>query len=282
MRSRHINNGFTLIELLVVISIIALLISILLPSLSAAREQAKSSACRSNLRQIGIAFASYMADNEGVSPTGWARYNVPGGEARTQVNGWAPAWNVAYPWQMYIWQHAGANMDLFVDPVWDKEAFIAALESREGALDIGADGESAVPFFWSNYGMHRWMGSPTLGRETDNGRIEDSSAPSNQVLAGDAGSYYAMGFAGDIHSSASISYIPGENTIAPGGGLPHPFGTPALAMGDINHGRHPGPSINLLYLDSHVSTAMVSELLKTNGAEATPTDHNYWKNTFDE
>ncbi len=58
-------TAFTLIELLVVISIIALLISILLPALGAAREIGRAAACMSNLRQVGIADASYQADHDG-------------------------------------------------------------------------------------------------------------------------------------------------------------------------------------------------------------------------
>ena len=61
-------RAFTLIELLVVISIIALLISILLPALRQARENARMMACVANLQQKGIALAAYLADNKNAMP----------------------------------------------------------------------------------------------------------------------------------------------------------------------------------------------------------------------
>lgn len=60
--------GFTLIELLVVIAIIALLIAVLLPALSRAREISRRTVCGTNLRQIGMAFQQYTEDFDGWFP----------------------------------------------------------------------------------------------------------------------------------------------------------------------------------------------------------------------
>lgn len=78
-------TGFTLVELLVVIGIIALLISILLPSLSRAREAGNTTKCLSNLRQIGQAMMVYASENKGAL----LPCDVRGPASGTTVDSWA-------------------------------------------------------------------------------------------------------------------------------------------------------------------------------------------------
>ncbi len=68
MRKCQRIRGFTLIELLVVISIIALLVSILLPALNEARDRARRMVCGTNLQQVGVAMQGYAADYRDVLP----------------------------------------------------------------------------------------------------------------------------------------------------------------------------------------------------------------------
>ena len=90
-QSRRGRGAFTLVELLVVIGIIALLVSILLPALNKAREDAKRVRCLSNQRQLVMAWQMYASDNKGHfaganTPTWPSRR--PGGTGPRQVTRW--------------------------------------------------------------------------------------------------------------------------------------------------------------------------------------------------
>jgi prepilin-type N-terminal cleavage/methylation domain-containing protein len=91
-------QAFTLIELLVVISIIALLIGILLPALGAARKTARQSVCLSNMRQIGIANATYSNEYKNALPAMFAYGNIDPSDAADDPIFWtvALAYNLIY------------------------------------------------------------------------------------------------------------------------------------------------------------------------------------------
>ena len=75
-------RGFTLIELLVVIAIIAVLIALLLPAVQQARESARRTQCKNNLKQLGLALHNYHDTHNFFPP----------GNVASQVGGWGPSW----------------------------------------------------------------------------------------------------------------------------------------------------------------------------------------------
>ncbi|MGA2229412.1 MAG: prepilin-type N-terminal cleavage/methylation domain-containing protein [Tepidisphaeraceae bacterium] len=85
------NEGFTLIELLVVIGIIGILLGILLPALSKARNSANTIKCASNLKNIGQGMADYLANYDGVYPPSFiynGMYYDPQGNEQPQSASW--------------------------------------------------------------------------------------------------------------------------------------------------------------------------------------------------
>ena len=80
-------KGFTLIELLVVIAIIAILAAILFPVFQKVRENARRTACLSNMKQIGLAVTQYYQDNDEKGPNGTDPYG--------RCSGWA--------WEVYTY-----------------------------------------------------------------------------------------------------------------------------------------------------------------------------------
>ena len=115
-RGKH---GFTLVELLVVISIIALLLSILMPSLGKARNQAQKAVCGANYRQIGVAVQMYATEFDNKLVT----YGLPDGSTWIQNS---PTWtaiglmaplNRYLPVTSKVW-HCPADKDTSISNQW--------------------------------------------------------------------------------------------------------------------------------------------------------------------
>lgn len=87
-------TGFTLIELMVVIVVISIMAALLLPALAKTKEHARSVACRSNMKQLSLAFLMYAEDNEETFP--WAGGI---GRAINSPTAYAPDW-LATPQEM--------------------------------------------------------------------------------------------------------------------------------------------------------------------------------------
>jgi prepilin-type N-terminal cleavage/methylation domain-containing protein/prepilin-type processing-associated H-X9-DG protein len=118
LRRAKRSRGFTLIELLVVIAIIAVLVSLLLPAVQQAREAARRTQCKNNLKQIGLALMNYESTYKRFPPAS----NVPwgkagGGDCHMEYKGnFGPNWAIAilpYIDQQNLYTANFANLQTF-------------------------------------------------------------------------------------------------------------------------------------------------------------------------
>ena len=145
-------KGFTLIELLVVVAIIVILIALLLPALSKAREQAKRTACMSNLKQIGFAYQAYMSEWNGYL---WTTTGAGGDSIikRTEASDFANT-NGYLQTGLLLWGGYLPNPNVFACPSYTGPRNATVRQYWPGPIGTAT---SATPFqdahydWWSDY-----------------------------------------------------------------------------------------------------------------------------------
>ncbi len=225
-------KGFTLIELLVVISVIALLLSILMPSLRKVQRHAKTVVCQSRLKQWGMIFVMYADDYDGYL-----------------LEGWYEGCDNSGVWPFVVWPWREDNPKLSYCPMAKKPI------DSGGRVPFAAWGTQDSRFYGS-YGINSWALNPpgdivsTEGHLTrNNWRRVDVKGASKVPLLLD--SQWVDGWPEDIDEPLSVE---DQNW--------RDCGDATLSnMRRFSVNRH-DENVNTLLLDSSIKKTGIKELWK--------------------
>ncbi len=200
-------SAFTIVELLVTISIVALLMSLLMPGLRAAREGAQRMQCASNLRQIGIAVYGYAFQNDDALPSTVfddERDNFEPGEMMALTTGLLAASNDQPPIAGH-WDGLGRLLPFIADP----RAFYCPCHHGDHPFDRYADGikgDSDARLF-CNY---HFMGDTVVSEDdSENGSLRRFfQLDSRTVIVADG-----------MRTPSDLNHLDGANTLSADGSV---------------------------------------------------------------
>lgn len=273
-------RGFTLVELLVVIGIIALLISILLPALNRARQQAASVACASNLRSIAQVYQLYTTENRGTLLPGDVRatnggvytywyavlrpYFIKGAGVQTAFTGWLAddgTNNMSIGVYRCPADVTNGGYDSQGARLWNGAQFAAAIQENDNpstsnkwaARSYALNGHTTQGWYRNRSGWHNWnSGLTTSPPVMKDYYIKNTKVrrPGESILALDFNWWRGATNAFWIRPPFSPFNPPWDfwaNDLIP------------------TAERHPGKTINVVFHDGHAETFKVGEL-KRGGA----------------
>jgi prepilin-type N-terminal cleavage/methylation domain-containing protein/prepilin-type processing-associated H-X9-DG protein len=237
-------HGFTLTELLVVIAIIAVLASLLLPAVSKARQTARATKCRGNLRQIALGFSMYTSEN-GCYP--WDRFPLP-------AQGIHVFWADCVGTQL----RAAWTNDVFLCPDYHGPTGVPRYSAAGGVL-AGSYGYNAWPV---DFSLANWL---TDSPGPNPVRESQVVAPSDMIESGDVnlGWYDPKDYPGGVGPGRPAgvgaliknadNWWPGSNPIAK-----------ATVKAEV--ARRHGGRYNVNFCDGHNESILSAKLYSTNDA----------------